>query len=114
MILLRDVLNPQDLVHLRQILGGKVERNPDETMRRSKVKEISTDNTFISGASVVALRALTQEERERLISEIVWRLTCHVEGSITSAPGKGVSLEGGFRIRLAVQDGKEIFVVKKG
>jgi hypothetical protein len=114
MRLLRDVLNPQDLVHLRQILGGKTERNPDETIRRSRVKAISTDNTYISGTSVEALRALSQEEREQLISEIVWRLTCHVEGSITSAPGKGVSLEGGFRIRLVIQDGKEIFVVKKG
>src|SRR5678816_3980308 len=96
---LRDVLNPQDMVHLRQILGGKEEPNPDETMRRSKVKHISTDLTYVSGQSVEALQALTQEERERLLSEIVWRLTCHVEGSITSSPGKGVALEGGFRIR---------------
>lgn len=111
---LRDVLSPQDLAHLRQILGGKEERNPDETVRRSRVKEISTDNTYLSGTSVEAFLALGQEDREKLLSEIVWRLTCHVEGSITSAPGKGVSLEGGFRIRLANQDGKEIFVVKKG
>jgi len=111
---LRDVLNPQDLDHLRQILGGKAEANPDETMRRSKVKQISADNTYVSGQSVEALQALSQEERERLISEIVWRLTCHVEGSITSAPGGGVSLECGFKIRLAVQDGREIFIVKKG
>jgi len=111
---LRDVLNPQDVAHLRQILGGNEKKNPDETMRRSRVKEISTDNTYISGTSVAELQALSQEDREKLLSEIVWRLTCHVEGSITSAPGKGVSLEGGFRIRLAVQEGKEIFVVKKG
>ncbi len=111
---LRDVLNPQDLAHLRQCLGGNEKKNPDETMRRSRVKDISTGNTYISGTSVEALLALTQAEREQLISEIVWRLTCHVEGSITSAPGKGVALEGGFRIRMAMQDGKEIFVVKKG
>ena len=111
---LRDVLIPQDLVHLRQILGGKEEPNPDETMRRSKVKHIATDLTYVSRESVQLFQALTQDERERLLSEIVWRLTCHVEGSITSAPGKGVALEGGFRIRLAIQDGREIFVVKKG
>ena len=111
---LRDVLNPQDLTHLRQILGGNEKKDPDETMRRSRVKEFSTDNTYVSATSVEALRALSQEDREKLISEIVWRLTYHVEGSITSAPGKGVSLEGGFKIRLAMQDGKEIFVVKKG
>ena len=52
---LRDVLNPQDLIHLRQILGGKEEPNPDETMRRSKVKHISTDLTYVSGQSVEAL-----------------------------------------------------------
>jgi hypothetical protein len=111
---LRDVLNLRDLEHLRQILGGKEEVSPDETMRRSKVKQISVDSTYVSGQSVEPLRAMSQEERERLLSEIVWRVTCHVEGSITSAPGKGVSLEGGFHMRLAQQDGKEIFVVKKG
>src|SRR5438105_10725163 len=111
---LRDVLNPQDLIHLGQILGGKVDTNPDETMRRSKVKEFSADSTFVSEQSVAPFRELSQDDRERLLSEIVWRLTCHVEGSITRSPGKGVPLECGFRMRLAVQDGRAMFVVKKG
>ncbi|HVE41086.1 MAG TPA: hypothetical protein VNM14_14420 [Planctomycetota bacterium] len=112
---LRDVLNPQDLEHLRRILGGKeAVPDADETQRRSRVKQISTDETYISAQSVEAFKALSQDERERLISEIVWRLTCHVEGSITRSPGKGVPLESGFRMRLAVQDGRALFVVKKG
>jgi len=112
---LRDVLNPQDLEHLRQILGAKdMAPGSDETVRRSRVKQISTDETYISDQSVEAFKALSQDDRERLLSEIVWRLTCHVEGSITRSPGKGVPLESGFRMRLAVQDGRALFVVKKG
>jgi hypothetical protein len=112
---LRDVLNPQDLEHLRAILGSKdTKPHLDETQRRSRVKQISTDETYISEQSVEAFKALSQDDRERLLSEIVWRLTCHVEGSITRSPGKGVPLEAGFRMRLAVQDGRALFVVKKG
>src|SRR5213079_1457007 len=104
---LRDVLNPQDLEHLRRILGGKeTASEPDETQRRSRVKQISTDETYISDQSLEAFKALSQDDRERLLSEIVWRLTCHVEGSITRSPGKGVPLESGFRMRLAVQEGR--------
>jgi hypothetical protein len=112
---LRDVLNPQDFEHLSRILGAKeAERDPDETQRRSRVKQISTDETYISQQSIEAFKALSQDDRERLLSEIVWRLTCHVEGSITRSPGKGVPLESGFRMRLAVQDGRVMFVLKKG
>jgi hypothetical protein len=112
---LRDVLNTQDLEHLRRILGGKESApDPDETQRRSRVKQISADETYISDGSLEAFKALSQDDRERLLSEIVWRLTCHVEGSITRSPGKGVPLESGFRMRLAVQDGRAFFVVKKG
>jgi hypothetical protein len=114
MIRLRDALNPQDLAHFRQILGGTQDPNPDETMRRSRVKQMSTDHTYLSRESVAQFQGLGQEDRERLLSDIVWRLTCHVEGSITKSPGRGVPLECGFRIRLADQDGREIFVVKKG
>jgi hypothetical protein len=112
---LRDVLNPMDLEHLRRILGAK-ESVPDseDTQRRSRVKKISADETYISDQSVDAFKALSQDDRERLLSEIVWRLTCHVEGSITRSPGKGVPLESGFRMRLAVQDGRAMFIVKKG
>jgi hypothetical protein len=112
---LRDVLNPRDLEHLRAILGAtETTPNPDETQRRSRVKQISTDETYISEQSVDAFASLSQDDRERLLSEIVWRLTCHVEGSITRSPGKGIPLESGFRMRLAVQDGRAMFVVKKG
>ena len=112
---LRDVLNARDLEHLRQILGAKeTAPDADETQRRSRVKQISTDETYISEQSVEAFQALSQDDRERLLSEIVWRLTCHVEGSITRSPGKGVPLEAGFRMRLAVQEGRALFVVKKG
>ena len=112
---IRDVLSAKDLEHLRRILGTK-ESGPDsdDTQRRSRVKQISTDETYISDQSVDAFKELSQDDRERLLSEIVWRLTCHVEGSITRSPGKGVPLELGFRMRLAVQDGRAMFIVKKG
>jgi len=57
---------------------------------------------------------LTQNERERLLSDIVWQLTCFVEGSITKARGlKGIPLEYGFKLLRLEQEGKQQFCVVK-
>jgi len=109
----RDALNEQDLVHLRKILGEQEDPTFSQTKRRLRVNLITMDDCFIADQAVAPFRALSQDERERLISGIVWHVTCHVEGSTTRGSGKGKKLECGFRIVLMVQDGRPVFCVVK-
>ena len=109
----RDSLNEQDLVHLRRVLGEREDPTFSETKRRMRVNEISMADLFIDDRALAALRALEQGDRERMISDVVWRLTCHVEGSTTRAKPNGHKLEGGFRMMLLVKDGRPIFSITK-
>jgi hypothetical protein len=110
---LRDVLNEQDLVHFRRIVGAREDPTFNETKRRSRVNQISTDDTYLADQALEPFKALSQDDRERLISDVVWRVTCYVEGSITRSPGKGLSLECGFRLTKILQDGRPMFCVGK-
>jgi hypothetical protein len=110
---LRDVLGQEDLVHLRKILGEREDPTFNETKRRSRVNQISADDTYVADQALDPFQALSQGDRERLVSELVWRLTCHVEGSITRTPGKSIKLEFGFRMKSLVLDGRPIFCLVK-
>lgn len=107
----RDPLNKQDLAHLHRILGEREDPTFNETKRRSRVNQITMADTFFADQALAPLRALSQDDRERLISDIVWRVTCYVEGSITRSPGSGTKLECGFRLKKVTQDGREVFCV---
>jgi len=109
----RDLLNEQDLVHLRRVLGEQQDPTFSETKRRMRVNEMSTDDLYVDDRALAPLRALSQEDRERLISEVVWRLTCQVEGSTTRAKPNGHKLDGGFRMMLMVKQGRAIFTITK-
>jgi len=113
---LHKVLNPSDLVHWRTILGEKDDPSHSGTNRRFRVSQTASDDTHVSEQALEPFRALDQAERERLLSDIVWQVTCFVEGSITKAKGlKGIPLEYGFKLVRLDQDGKQIFcVVKRG
>jgi len=114
MRLLRDVLGPLDLDHLRTILGEKEDPTHSATKRRFRVNQITTDDTSIADQARDPFLGLTQNERERLLSDIVWQLTCFVEGSITKARGlKGIPLEYGFKLLRLEQEGKQQFCVVK-
>ena len=111
---LQTVLNPPDLVHLRTILGEREDPTHSGTKRRHRVNQITADDTYISDQAQEPLRALSQDDRERLLSDVIWQLTCFVEGSITKARGlKGIPLEYGFKMVRIEQDGKPIFCVVK-
>jgi hypothetical protein len=111
---LQDVLNAADLSHLRTILGEREDPTHSATKRRFRVNQITTDDTFISDQARAPLEALEQDERERLLSDVVWQLTCFVEGSITKGSGdKGIPLEYGFKLVRLLQDGKPTFCVVK-
>jgi hypothetical protein len=109
----RDPLNEQDLAHLRRILGEQEDPTFSQTKRRSRVNRITMDDTYLADQAVEPFRALSQDDRERLISDVVWRVTCYVEGSITKSPSGGIKLECGFRLRKIAQDGREAFCVVK-
>ena len=109
----RDTLNDEDLAHLRRVLGAQEDPTFSETKRRMKVNQLTMDETFLDDAALAPLQALPQADRERLISDVVWRLTCHVEGSTTRGKSKGHKLEGGFRMMLMVKEGRPIFSITK-
>jgi len=111
---LQDVLTPPDLVHLRTILGEREDPTHSGTKRRFRVNQITADDTFIADQAREPLGELGQDERERLLSDIIWQLTCFVEGSITKARGlKGIPLEYGFKLLRLEREGKPVFCVVK-
>ncbi len=110
MLKLRDVLNPADRAHLVQILGGR-EEPTEETQRRTRVSQYFVSDTYLEDAGLDAFKALSQGDRERLISDVVWRITCHVEGSITDMSGHAFGLENGFKLVMKKEDGRTKFCV---
>jgi len=112
---LRDVLGPGDLVHWRKILGEEETSKPHSaTQRRIRVSRIVSDDTYLAEQALPAFRALTQADRERLLSDIVWQVTCYVEGSITrGSAGKKIPLECGFKLVKLQENERAIFCVAK-
>jgi hypothetical protein len=114
MLRLRDSFNARDLVHFHRILGEREDPTFNETTRRSRVNHIANDDMYLEDDAQEPFQALAQGDRERLISDLVWQVTCHVEGSITNSPGgKGAPLEFGFRLKKLEQDGRPVFCVVK-
>jgi hypothetical protein len=108
---LRDALNGADRAHLGRILGEQGDPTLAETRRRHRVNQIASDDTYLADQAVEPFQALSQDERERLISEIIWRVTCFVEGSITKSSGKGVALDSGFRLARMHEGARAVFCV---
>jgi len=115
MRLLRDVLSPPDLAHWRKILGEEDSSKPHSaTQRRLRVSRIVSDDTYLADQAVPAFQALNQGDRERLLSDVVWQVTCYVEGSITQGgAGKKVRLECGFKLVKLQENARVIFCVTK-
>ena len=78
----RDVLSAQDREHLRRILDVG-----HSTVPLSKVVHFLQEAAYIEVGAIQAFKELAQGERERLISEFVWRVACHLEGSVTRVLG---------------------------
>jgi hypothetical protein len=115
MLRLRDVLSPEDLAHFRKILGEEDSAKPHSaTQRRIRVSRIVSDDTYLAEQALPAFRALSQADRERLLSDVVWQVTCYVEGSITQGgAGKKVRLECGFKLVKLQENDRAIFCVAK-
>lgn len=111
---LQTILNPTDLVHLRTILGERQDPTHSETGRRLRVNSIAMDDTYIAEQARPAVLALSQFDRERLLSDIVWQVTCIVEGSITKGKsGRGIPLEYGFELVKLIENDRPIYCVAK-
>lgn len=87
MIRFTDALSAKDRDHLRRILNASLSTTRTGLKAMSAAGEFLRDATYIDDASLQAWKELAQPERERLISELVWRVTCHVDGSITRVLG---------------------------
>ena len=111
---LQTILNPIDLVHLRTILGEREDPTYSGTKRRSRVNSITMEDTFIADQAQAPFRALSQDDRERLLSDVVWQLTCIVEGSITKGKsGRGIPLENGFQLVKVRENDRPVYCVAK-
>ncbi len=87
MIRFSDALSLKDREHLRKILNASLSTTKTGLKALSTAGEFLRDATYIEDASLQAWKELTQPERERLISELIWRVTCHLDGSITRVLG---------------------------
>ncbi len=75
---LRDLLGPGDREHVRKIL---------ETRAESTVAAFLRERTFLEEPAAAAFRGLPAADRERMLSELIWRVTCFLEGSQTATAG---------------------------
>jgi hypothetical protein len=105
MISLIRVLGEGDLLHLRSILGGGANAGLQE-----KVDRFIRECAFVAEEAEEAFRALPPADRETAISELAWRVTCHLDNSVTRVRGVDTfDLGGGFCAVLSEREGREIF-----
>ena len=110
MIRFLDALSAKDREHLRRILDSGASR-PDPGRRAiSNVQEFLREDTYIDDGALPAFKDLGQPERERLISELIWRVTCHLDGSITRVLGvNDYPLGKRFSAVQSEREGRDIF-----
>jgi len=107
---LRDVLSPLDRDHVRRILNSSISMDRPTLEMASRVNEFLRDDTYITDEAVKAFQELSQPERERMISELIWRVTCHLDGSITRVLGlHAYPLGKKFSALQTEQDDRDIF-----
>jgi hypothetical protein len=110
MIRFRDVLDTKDREHVRRILNSSISVDKPGLQAVSKVNEFLRDDTYIADDAVEPFKEMTQPERERLISELIWRVTCHLDGSITRVLGvHAYPLGKKFSALQTEEDDRDIF-----
>ena len=114
MKLLNTVLGEADKVHLHRVLNETLTTDRAGVEDMSKVPEFIARWTFIGEESIEAFHALKQSRRERLLSELVWRVTCYLDGSVTDVVGvDAYDLGRGFVAVKAEQDGQDILCLNR-
>lgn len=107
-------LVPTDREHLKKILNSSISVTPAGLQTVAKVHRFLKTRTYIAEDSIATFRRLPPEERERVLSELLWRLTCFLDGSETSVLGTTTyDLGGGFVANEVEQNGSHIFCLVK-
>jgi hypothetical protein len=101
------VLGPAEREHLHRILVSA-----GSSPIHDRVREVLRRDVRFSEEAVAAWRAVGQRERERALSELVWRVTCHLDGSVTRVLGVNTyELGYGFAAVQTEEDGRDVFCI---
>jgi hypothetical protein len=112
MIRFPDVLTPEDREHIGKILPQDPARPPSGPTDLKSVTLFLREQTYFDPAAVEAFKRLPRRDRERLLSELIWRVTCHLDGSITRVLGvESYPLGKQFCAIQSEQEGRGIFCV---
>ena len=110
MIPFGQVLSEADRRHIRMILDSSVVTDAPGVKARSKVPAFLREHTYMDEGSAQAFQAMEPVEREQLLSDLIWRVTCYLDGSITRVGlVNKYDLGGEFCAVQSEQDGREIF-----
>ncbi len=110
---LSQALNDTDRKHLKKILDSSGGAGLASTQLRESVEEFLREYTFVEGKSLQGFQELNQGIRERLISALVWRITCFIDGSVTSVKGVHAHDVGAGFLAVQSRRGKgEIFCLR--
>ena len=84
---LETVLVTSDREHLKKILNSSISLTPTGLDTVAKAQRFLKFRTMIDEKSGPVFQKLSMIERERLLSELVWRVTCYVDNSSTAVLG---------------------------
>lgn len=114
MIRITEAMNEKDRAHLRRILQATAPSSIASTQLMEAVEEFVRDFTYVDDAALFAFRDMDQGTRERLLSALVWRITCFIDGSVTSVKGvRAHDVGAGFLAVQARHEGREVFCLRQ-
>ncbi len=100
-----EAIGEADREHIRKILDGAPRRGMAD-----RVKDFLAKQSFLDKKSLKNFRELKQAEREQVISEFIWRVTCHLDGSHTRVAGvESYELGSGFAAVRSEGEGQDRF-----
>lgn len=109
-LLLWSVLGESDRAHLGRLLDGSIPAGPRAQEMRERVRSFLGSQVQIVEEARAALAGMEARERERMLSELLWRVTCHLDGSVTRVLGVHTYLLGyGFASVVSEQEGGDVF-----
>ncbi len=108
--LLWSVLGEADRAHLGRLLDGSIPAGAAAQEMRDRVRSFLGSQVQIAVEATAALARMAPRERERMLSELLWRVTCHLDGSVTRVFGVHTYILGyGFASVVSEQAGRDVF-----
>ena len=107
-VLLIEGLADEDRAHVRKILRGSV-TNVGRGKMLSEVGVFLRDRTYFRKDTVEPFKKLDPVTREQILSELIWRVTCVLDGSVTEVMGqRWFPIGPGIRALRTEQAGKYV------